>query len=204
MVLPEGATRHDLSTTNIRVFDYVKDNAVSWTRHFQSRRYPGANGSLYVITGVDKTSACANLAFPVRPPWVEMSATYQNGMLRSMERMSTAREAAADETLSPIPNNLCAFMRGIRIGLGRTEWLENVDGRTEADTFYTEIFFDTPRLRLPFLKTVIQFGKDEQALSLNDKSFFNVVDILFLICIRFISLRVRSSMHFIHRILLHR
>jgi len=204
MVLPEGATRHDLSTTNVRVFDYVKDNAVSWTRHFQSRRYPGANGSLYVITGVDKTSACANLAFPVRPPWVEMSATYQNGMLRSMERMSTAREATADETLSPIPNNLCAFMRGIRIGLGRTEWIENVDGRAEADTFYTEIFFDTPRLRLPFLKTVIQFGKDEQALSLHDKSFFNVVDTPFLICARFISSRVRPSMHFTHRILLRR
>ena len=47
-------------------------------------------------------------------------------------------------------------------------------------TFYTEIFVDRPRLRLPFLKIVIQFGKDEQALSLNDNSFFNVVGIPFL------------------------
>jgi len=202
MVLPEGAIRHDISMTSTRVFHYVKDNAVSWTRHFaQSSRYPVANGSPYVVTGVDKTSACANLAFPIRPPWVEMSARYENGLLHSMESMSFAREATADETLSPIPNNLCVFMRGIRIGLGRTAWIENVDGRTEANTFYTEIFVDTPRLRLPLLKTAF-FGKDEQVLSLNDKSFFKVVDLPFLISTRFISSRVRPSMRSTHLILL--
>jgi hypothetical protein len=85
MVLPEGASDHDLSTTSTRVFEYVKNNAVSWTRHFaQSPPYSTANGSPYVITAVDKTSACANLAFPNRPPSVEMSARYQNGMLRPM------------------------------------------------------------------------------------------------------------------------
>ena len=181
MVLPEGATRHDISTTSTRVFEYVKNNAISWTRHFaQSPRYSTANGSPYVITGVDKTSACANLAFPNRPPSVEMSARYQNGMFRPLERMSIARGATANETLSPIPNNLCAFMRGIRIGLGRTEWIENVDERIEARTLYTEIFVDTPRLRLPLLKTIIRFGKDEQVLSPNDKSFFIVVDLPFI------------------------
>ena len=176
----------------ILVFDYVKDNAVNWTRHFQSHRYPGANGSPYIVTGVDKTSVCANLAFPIRPPWVEMSARYQNGTLRPMERMSTARGATADKA---VPNNLCVFMRGIRIGLGRTKWIENVDERGEADTYYTEIFFDTPRLRLPFLKTIVQFGKDEQAVSLNDKSFFNAVDLPFLIWAIFCSSRICSSMH---------
>ena len=204
MVLPEGATRHDLSTTNIRVFDYVKDNAVSWTRHFQSRRYSRVNGSPYVVTGVDKTSACANLAFPNRPPSVEMSATYQNGTLRPMERMSIAREATADENLSPVPNNLCVFMRGLRIGLGRNEWIENVDERTEANTYYTEIFVDTPRLRLPFLKTIIRFGKDEQVQSLHDKSFFNVVQLPFLLCARFRFSRICSSMHSTHLTLLRR
>ncbi|KIM44675.1 hypothetical protein M413DRAFT_359368 [Hebeloma cylindrosporum] len=102
-----------------------------------------------------------------------MAATYQNRTLRAMERMSAARRTLVDKTLSPIPNYLCVFLRGIRIGLGRTEWIQNVEGRAEANTFYTEIYFDTPRLRLPFLKT-IHFGKDEQSVSLNDKSFFNV------------------------------
>jgi hypothetical protein len=188
MVLPEGATRHDLLMTSTRVFEYVKNSAVSWTHHFaQSSRYSTANGSRYIITGVDKTSACANLAFPYRPPTVEMFASYQNG-IRPMKRMSIARGATADENLSLIPNNLCVFMRGIRIGLGRTKWIENVDERSERRTFYTEIFVDTPRLGLPFLKTIIQFGKDEQVLSLNDKSFFVVVDLPFPICAIFIFL----------------
>jgi hypothetical protein len=92
MVLPEGATRHDISTTSTRVFEYVKNNAVSWAPHFaQSLRPSTANGSPYVITGVDKTSKCAKLSFPNRPPFVEVSASYQNGLLHPMERMSTAR-----------------------------------------------------------------------------------------------------------------
>ncbi|KIM44602.1 hypothetical protein M413DRAFT_442566 [Hebeloma cylindrosporum] len=172
MLLPEGATRHDISPSTTRVLEYLRDNAVSWGLHFaQHIRFSAANGSPYVVTGVDKTSSCANLAFPIRPPSVMMSATYQNGSLDTMERMSIAREAEADKTLSPIPKNLCAFMRGIRIGLGRNEWIENVDERTEARTVYTEIFVDTPRLRLPFLNISI-WGKDEQVLSLNEKSFF--------------------------------
>ena len=72
MVLLEGATCHDISMTSTRLFDYLKDNAVTWAHHFaQSHQYPIANGSLYVITGVDKTSACANLAFPNWLPSVE-------------------------------------------------------------------------------------------------------------------------------------
>jgi len=151
------------------VLDYIKDNTVNWDRRIaQSRRYPTANE---VTAGVDKSSACANLAFPGRPPSVDIPSSYQNGLLRPMERMSITRGAAADENLSPIPNNLCAFMRDIRIGLGRAEWIENVDERTERRTFYIEIFVDIPRFRLPFLKTIIRFGRDEQVLSLNDKSF---------------------------------
>jgi hypothetical protein len=56
---------------------------------------------------------------------------------------------------------------------------------------------DTPRLRLPFLKTIIRFGKDEQALSLNDKSFFVVVDLPFPICARLIFL-TRLFQHAFH------
>ncbi|KIM44477.1 hypothetical protein M413DRAFT_442449 [Hebeloma cylindrosporum] len=171
MVLPKGATRHDISRSSARVFDYIADNAASWARHIARSDYSEANGSPYVVTGVDKTSVCSNLAFPARSPSVNMSATYQNGSLRPTERMSIARGASAPEKLSPLPNNLCAFMRGIRIALGRTEWVENVDDRPEEETFYTEIFVDMPRLKLPFLNTIV-WGKDEQAQSLSEKSYF--------------------------------
>ena len=69
MVLPEGATRHDLSTTTTtRVFDYIKDSAISWARHIaQSSLYHTANGSPYFITGVDKTSGNCRRKFITHP-----------------------------------------------------------------------------------------------------------------------------------------
>ena len=203
MVLPEGTTCHDISTTGTRAFDYIKDNAVrSWpfiSIFAQSRRYPTANGSPYVITGVDKTSAYANLAFPNRPPSVEIFATYQNEVLDPMERMSTAaREATADETLSPTPTIYVFSCEAYELRSAEPNGLKMSIKGAEAH-LYTEIFVDRPpsRLRLPFLITVIQFDKDEQALSLNDKSFFSVVGIPFLICTRITYSRLRSSIHWI-------
>lgn len=183
MVLPEGATRQEISRTATRVFDYVRDNAVRWARYFaQTRGQTTANGSTYFITGVDKTSICSNLAFPNLPPTVKMSARYQDQLIRASERMSSVNNASNirhNRALSPIPKNLCVFMRGIRIGLGRTEWIENTDERPEDDTPYSEIFFDTPRLT--FFKIRI-WGKDEQAVAQNDKSFFALVNPDFIIC----------------------
>lgn len=172
MVLPEGATRQEISRAATRVFNHVRHNAVQWARYFAQRHgRTTANGSTYFITGVDKTSVCANLAFPSRPPTVKMSATYQDQLIDATERMSNVNNASdrrANRGLSPLPKNLCVFMRGIRIGLSRTGWLENGDERREADTPYSEIFFDAPRLTL-FNRV---WGKDEQALPQNHKSFF--------------------------------
>ena len=176
VVLPAGAIRHDISATTTRVVEYVEDNAVSWARYFaQTHGRTTANGSPYVVTGVDKTSVCSMLTFPFRPP-TSMSARFQDGLLQPMDLMTNTDNQGADHSLSPVPNSQCIFMRGIRIGLGRTEWLENVDERAEADTPYTEFFFNAPRL--PFFKISI-WGKDEQTLYLNDKSFFSMVFLLF-------------------------
>jgi len=50
-------------------------------------------------------------------------------------------------------------MQGIRIGLSRTEWIENVDERTRADSFYTEIFVDFLGLGSPFSKLLFIAAK---------------------------------------------
>ncbi|KIM44594.1 hypothetical protein M413DRAFT_25057 [Hebeloma cylindrosporum] len=99
-----------------------------------------------------------------------MSARFQNRLLRPLESMSLTNNQGADHSLSPVPDSQCIFMRGIRIGLGRTEWVENVEERPEAATPYTEFFFDYPRL--PFLKIRL-WGKDEQTPYLNEKSHFS-------------------------------
>ena len=178
MVLPEGATRQEILRTTTRVFDYVRENAVHWAHYFaQTRGQTTANGSTYFITGVDKTSVCSNLVFPSVPPTITMSATHQGQLTRAAERMSRVNNASnmrENRALSPIPKNLCVFMRGIRVGLGRTEWIENADERPEDDTPYSEIFFDAPRLTFFNIRVC---GEDEQAVAQNDRSFFALVNL---------------------------
>ncbi|KIM44597.1 hypothetical protein M413DRAFT_357331 [Hebeloma cylindrosporum] len=54
--------------------------SINWARYFgQKRRDTTANGSTYVVTGVDKTSACSMLTFPNRPPTRKMSASSKPG-----------------------------------------------------------------------------------------------------------------------------
>ena len=115
--------------------------------------------------GVGKTSICSNLAFPNRPPTVKMSVRYQDQLIHVTERMSSVNNASnisENQALLPILKNLCVFIRGIRISLGRTEWIESAEERPEDDTPYSEIFFDAPRLT--FFKIQVR-GKDEQAVA---------------------------------------
>ncbi|KIM44527.1 hypothetical protein M413DRAFT_51481, partial [Hebeloma cylindrosporum] len=57
LILPEGATRQNISPTTTRVREYVARNAVKWASFFANdHSYSAANGATYVVTGVDKTS----------------------------------------------------------------------------------------------------------------------------------------------------
>lgn len=148
LILPEGATRQNVSTT--RVLEYVAHNAVKWASFFANvGSYSAANGATYVVTGVDKTSACSMLTFPsvpTRKP--NMSALYRNGELLSVGNMHLINQGEK-KTSAPVFNNLCVFMRGIRIGLGRLEWIENVDETPEYMTPYTEV--SVPRPQRPLI-----------------------------------------------------
>jgi len=56
------------------------------------------------------------------------------------------------EIATPVFNNLCVFMRGMRIGLGRSEWIENTDETPEYLTPYAEVSVSRPRRFLLHLK----------------------------------------------------
>ena len=156
----EGATRQNISTTATRVLDYVAHNAVKWASFFASPHgYSAANGATYVVTGVDKTSTCSMLTFPHHLPTIEMSAEYEGGELIALEGMSAAYNEGKREISTPVFDNLCVFMRGIRIGLGRTEWIENVNEAPERVTPYTQIFIAKPRW--PLLKTKFCLKADD-------------------------------------------
>jgi len=172
LILPEGATRQNISTTSTtRVLDYVAHNAVKWASFFANEHgYSAANGATYVVTGVDKTSTCSMLTFPHHLPTIEMSADYQGGELLALEDMSAAYDEGKREVSTPVFDNLCVFMRGIRIGLGRAEWIENVDERPERATPYTEVFIAKPRR--PLLKSIFRL----HAQSLQRKPVFSTVN----------------------------
>jgi len=140
---------------------------------FAQSGYLAANGSVYVVTGVDKTSECSMVSFPTQSLQLsgKMSAMYQDGKLVLLEGLCAYRNRKKNNTLMPTPNNLCVFMRGIRIGLGRAEWLENVDETPEYLTPYTQIF--SSKSRLPLIKPKICV-KGEDTKSLSDKRPFSM------------------------------
>ncbi|KIM44553.1 hypothetical protein M413DRAFT_356069 [Hebeloma cylindrosporum] len=148
LVLPEGAARQDASTDRIR--EYVARNAHEWAFFVQNRWHPAQNGSAYVITGVDKTSDCSTMAFhvPLDAP-AKIIARYHDNALCSYDGLSVAGDVKPEPTTSPGSLNLCVFLRGIRIGVGRTEWIENTELRpenAELTTRYTELYYPPPRV----------------------------------------------------------
>ena len=46
-----------------------------------------------------------------------------------MAYMSAVRDAIKPKSTTPPSRNLCVFLRGIRIGVGREEWIENTEER---------------------------------------------------------------------------
>ena len=106
-----------------------------------------------------------------------MSAEYEGGELIALEGMSAAYNEGKREILTPTFNNLCVFMRGIRIGLGRAEWIENVDETPERVTPYTQVF--TAKPRWPLLKSKFCLTADD----LNEKPTFTTVSFsIFYVC----------------------
>ena len=161
--------------------DYVARNGVKWASFFANEDdYSAANGATYVITGVDKTSACSMLTFPSRPLTIKMSATYEDGRLFALEGMSKARNEGKAKISPSVPNNLCVFMRGIRIGLGTTEWTENVDETPEHLTPYSEVFIAMPLRPLLVPKFFVKSNRTHNQ-SLDNKPTFSTVDLLIVI-----------------------
>ncbi|KIM37482.1 hypothetical protein M413DRAFT_448527 [Hebeloma cylindrosporum] len=161
LVLPEGATRQDASTD--RIHKYVARHAHDWAYFFSQRRWdPSTNGSTYVVTGVDKTSNCSTMAFQVRlSTSPRIRATYGKKALVAPDGISAVRNTIKPKVTTPPSRNLCVFLRGIRIGVGRAEWIENVDERpdnVEYATLYTELYFPPPWITVFKARIALRLG----------------------------------------------
>jgi len=175
LVLPEGATRQDASTN--RINEYVARNAHEWAYFFaQSRWHPSKNGSTYVVTGVDKTSDCSTMAFQVRlnSP-AKIIARYRNKALFALDGLSAVRNAIKPKATTPPSRSLCVFLRGIRIGVGRAEWIENTEERpdnAEFTTPYTELYFPPPWATV--IKSKLRLGAGHESDDLPAFTYFAV------------------------------
>ncbi|KIM37483.1 hypothetical protein M413DRAFT_448528 [Hebeloma cylindrosporum] len=158
LVLPEGATRQDVATD--RIHKYVACNGAEWAYFFGDKRWhPSSNGSTYVITGVDKTTDCSTMSFQVRlAVSPKILARYEKKALRGSDGISAVRNAFV---ATPPSRNLCVFLRGIRIGVGRAEWIENVEeqpGDGEFAAPYTEIYFPPTWITVMKAKLAFRLG----------------------------------------------
>lgn len=68
LILPTGAGREDIVDPS-RIHSYVKENAVSWYRYYNrdsegKTRSPVSNGTIYVVTGVDRAHSWASAVCP--------------------------------------------------------------------------------------------------------------------------------------------
>jgi len=157
--------------------EYVAHNAHEWAFFFaQSRWHPSKNGSAYVVTGVDKTSDCSTMAFQVRlNARAKIIARYENRALFASDGLSAVRNEIKRKPTTPPTRNLCVFLRGIRIGVGRAEWIENIEERPENAEFttpYTELYF--PPRWTAILKSKLRLGAGHKSDGLPAFTYFAV------------------------------
>lgn len=138
LVLPEGASREDLlSTTHIR--DYVKKHALNWYVYFKellNDMVVHPNGTLYVVTGVDKASTWANCVTNTRKSrlnrlWKPATITYRGTKEDSVhhwesdwkndERLVYQRSRQIEHV-----EKCAVFVRGMRVAVNIRDWTEHL------------------------------------------------------------------------------
>ncbi|THV06261.1 hypothetical protein K435DRAFT_773452 [Dendrothele bispora CBS 962.96] len=124
LILPDGASRYDyLGRRTLR--EYAVRNAESWYQFLIDELGISAdNGSLYLITGCDKTRCYQNIAFSNASKEFSVSVQYSSpiadGRLAvsystSTEHMPSSRASGPGNTTE----NLSVFIRGFKIMLRR-------------------------------------------------------------------------------------
>ncbi|KAK0498774.1 hypothetical protein EDD18DRAFT_50439 [Armillaria luteobubalina] len=132
LCLPNRATKHEI-LNKAAIKAYATANGAAWYNYVNSPEYLGReapNGSLYVVTGCDKTDSwgTATVSNPSRSRSVRLSfmaAGVAGGDIRASHTWSTG--FSADTRVYPLPStsypypvdreNQCIFARGFTISL---------------------------------------------------------------------------------------
>jgi len=129
LVLPDGASREDF-VPNTSLLEYIEGNAADWYSHIPNILRGSldsiSNGSLYLITGCDKTHSAICVAVPSRHRWsgVKMNIQYKQDSPRQWSDPNFIKICTYGPDLHP-GAHYGVFIRGIRISLNHRTWARN-------------------------------------------------------------------------------
>ncbi|KAJ3514685.1 hypothetical protein NLJ89_g2230 [Agrocybe chaxingu] len=131
LLLPEGASREDLVDTE-KLYPYLKRHASDWYQflnHYSDipPLQPIVNGSLFVVTGSDKTKVWASAMFPqiVESAGKRTEFTYDDSQEKRkvwINNLDYNFEGDHSSTGRPIRGPCSLFLRGIIVALGDASW----------------------------------------------------------------------------------
>ncbi|KAF8902766.1 hypothetical protein CPB84DRAFT_1824164 [Gymnopilus junonius] len=146
LILPSGASREDLISTD-RFHEYARKNAPHWYQYINHYSYTSyANGSLFLVTGCDKTSEWAMACFPYHVgtektldlrytwtpnygiPWDDPGTAYTD--YYPLRPSSSGNERN---------KNQCVFLRGLQISLTQQSWQKTLPYDERAKRHYSFI-----------------------------------------------------------------
>lgn len=175
LVLPNGANREEFINPS-RIYPYVKANAVSWYQFYngdseRETSSPISNGTVYIVTGVDRADSWATAVFP-----------RENGEIPNKKKPlkfkyveSTARSPWRDSgnynmiyNINKLANGKygVVFLRLMAVALSPLVWSENVAYvLPEAVPRYSALLAPKFSLRSRIQKAlsrVLDFSGDEE------------------------------------------
>ncbi|THU77399.1 hypothetical protein K435DRAFT_95149 [Dendrothele bispora CBS 962.96] len=126
LLLPNGATRVDVETI-IPFRQYAYQHCEEWYRFAENRGIEVENGSLYFVTGFDKTNSWENAAFsnPTRDASVSLrlaSGVGPGGRLQLSQSSNLVTPSVRGSSPAGCGMNQSVFIRGFKITLSSTAW----------------------------------------------------------------------------------
>jgi len=121
------------------LFEYIEQNAVNWYSHIPNilRGSLGCigNGSLYLVTGCDKTQSATCVAVPSRHRWsgARMNIQYKDDNSEQWSDSDLISICTYGPELHP-GAQYGVFIRGFRISLSHREWTRNQPYRDSPPT----------------------------------------------------------------------
>jgi hypothetical protein len=129
LILPDGASREDFLPSTA-LFEYIERSAVEWYLHIPHIRRGTlttiSNGSLYLVTGCDKSHSATCVAIPSksRHSGLEVNIRYKHDNPRQWSDPYSMRVCTYGPELHP-GAQYGVFIRGIRISLNHRTWTRN-------------------------------------------------------------------------------